>query len=161
MRLPTYQDLDELFMKPALTRVAMNLWPPFLGSSIKILEITPDFRRVRVCLRHRALTANYLGTAYGASLFSLADPWWVMMLTRALGRGYSVWDRAAEIEFIRPGRTHVFAQFVLTDEELAAIREGTRDGEKHLRWFTNDLITADGEVIARVNKQVYVRRRPA
>lgn len=160
MRFPTYQDLDEFFKRPALTKAAMNLWPPFRGSSITILHIADDFRRVRVRLALRKLTANYLGTLYGASLFSMTDPWWVMMLARNLGRDYSVWDASAQIDFISKGTRHVFAEFELDEATLDDIRRETADGEKHLRWFSTDIITADGTLVARVNKQVYVRKKP-
>lgn len=161
MRLPTYQDLDRWVDKPALIRPLMNFWPPLLGSSIKILSWSKDFRRVRVRLKHNRITANYLGTLYGASLFSMTDPWWVMMIGRTLGRDYQVWDKSAEIEFIAKGTESVYAEFHLTDEVLDDIRRATADGEKHLRWFTTEITTASGTLIARVRKQVYVRKRPA
>lgn len=161
MRLPTYQDLDRLVDQPRLIRPLMNLWPPLWGSSIKILSWSTDFRRVRVRLRHNRITNNYLGTLYGASLFSMTDPWWVMMIGRTLGPDYQVWDKSAEIEFIAKGRESVYAEFHLTDEILEDILDKTADGEKHLRWFTTEITTADGTLIARVRKQVYVRKRPA
>lgn len=157
---PTYQDIDDWFKNPKFTHHAMNFWPPLWGSSIRILDITPDYRRIRVRLSLNRITANYLGTLYGGSLFSMCDPWWVMMVSRALGREYSVWDKSAQIEFIRPGRQHVFAEFHLTDQTLAEIRQGASDGKKHLHWFTTEIITGDRQVIARVQKELYVRKRP-
>ncbi|MDO5726393.1 MAG: DUF4442 domain-containing protein [Bowdeniella nasicola] len=161
VQFPTYQDLDELFQNPKITYRAMNFWPPLWGSSIRILDITRDYRRIRVRLSLNRITANYLGTLYGGSLFSMCDPWWVMMVSRALGREYSVWDKSAHIEFLRPGRQHVFAEFHLTDQVLNQIRDGASDGHKHLQWFTTEIITAKRDVIARVHKELYVRRRPA
>ncbi len=158
MRFPTYRDLDALVKRPSLTRRAMNLWPPYLASSLKIMSISQDFRRVRVRLRHNRITANYLGTLYGASLFSLADPWWVMMLANNLPANYQVWDKSAEIEFIAKGRTHVYAEFVLDQQTIDEIITATADGEKHFHWFSTDIRTADGTLIARVKKEVYVRR---
>lgn len=158
-RLPTYQDLDRFVDRAGLVRPLMNLWPPFLAAGIKITHWSRDFRHVRVTLRHRRLSANYLGTLYGASLFSMTDPFWVMMIGRSLGRDYQVWDKAAEIEFLKPGRTHVYADFTLSDDVLTEILSATASGEKYLRWFTTDITTAEGTVIARVRKQVYVRRR--
>lgn len=64
-------------------------------------------------LRHNRITANYLGVLYGAWLFSLADPWWVMLLASNLPSNYAVWDKSAEIEFIAKGRAHVYVEFVL------------------------------------------------
>ena len=159
MRFPTYQDFDEFVKRPSITRRVMNLWPPFAGASISVRHISEDFRHVRVRLALRKLTANYLGTLYGASLLSMTDPCWVMMLARNLGRGYQVWDKSAQIDFIAKGRGNVYAEFRLSEQTLAEIREETRDGAKHLRWFTTEIRSASGELIARVNKEVYVRER--
>lgn len=158
--LPTYQELDRIVGRAELVRPLMNLWPPFLAAGIRITHWSRDFRHVKVTLRHRRLSANYLGTLYGASLFSMTDPFWVMMIGRALGPDYQVWDKSADIDFIKPGRSHVYAEFTLTERVLDEIRSATMDGDKHFHWFSTDITTSDGTLIARIRKQVYVRKRP-
>jgi hypothetical protein len=37
----------------------------------------------------------------------------------------------------------------------------TADGGKALVWFENDVVAADGSVVAKVRKQLYVRRQSA
>jgi hypothetical protein len=82
-----------------------------------------------------------------------------MLLLRHLGRDHVVWDRAAEVDFIKPGRGDVTARFVLTEEEVERLRGLAADGGKVLEWFSVDITDADGDVVARVRKQVYVRRK--
>lgn len=53
------------------------------------------------------------------------------------------------------------ARFDLTDDMVAEVRDAAADGEKVLRWYAVDIATADGTVIARVRKQLYIRRKPA
>lgn len=159
LRSVTYADLDRLMGNAQLVRRFMNLWPPLLFSSIRIQEVSDDFRYVRVRLGHNRLTSNYVGTLYGGSLYSMADPFWMMMISRALGTEYSVWDAAGEITFLKPGRVSVTTEFRITEEDLDSIRAETSNGQKHLRWFENDITTSEGTVIAHVRKQVYVRRR--
>jgi hypothetical protein len=89
----------------------------------------------------------------------MTDPFWMILTLKALGHGYIVWDRAGSIEFLKPGRGTVQARFELDDAVLDAIRAETSDGDKHLRWFETDIVDATGEVIARVRKQLYVRRK--
>lgn len=137
----------------------MNAWPPFLFSGIRIEEIGEDFRSVRVRLRRTALTSNYVGTLFGGSLFAMTDPFWMILVLRNLGPGYVVWDKAAQIEFVSPGRSSVTATFDLTDEVLDELRAAAADGAKVLRWFETDVVTDDGTVVARVRKQLYVRRK--
>jgi hypothetical protein len=70
-----------------------------------------------------------------------------------------VWDKAASIDFMAPGRGRVRARFALTDHDLQQIRARTADGDKHLHLFRADVQDAEGLVVARVEKIVYVRRR--
>lgn len=139
-------------------RRGMNLWPPFALSGIRVLEVSPDHRRVVVRLRRSRLTSNYVGTLFGGSLFSMTDPFWMIMVMRNLGPGYVVWDKAGEIEFVSPGRSDVTATFELEPAVLDELRAEAADGRKVLRWFPVDVVAADGTVVARVRKQLYVRR---
>lgn len=144
---------------PRTLQHGMNAWPPFLFTGIRVQRMTADFRHVRVRLRRLPATTNYVGTLFGGSLFSMTDPFWMMMILRNLGPGYVVWDKAAEIEFVAPGRSSVTATFDLTEEILDELREAAAGGEKVLRWFENDIVADDGTLIARSRKQIYVRRK--
>ncbi len=55
----------------------------------------------------------------------------------------------------------MFAEFRLGDAVLDEIRAATFSGEKYLRWFEVEVKTAGGELVARVRKQIYVRRKRA
>ncbi|HEY6894218.1 MAG TPA: DUF4442 domain-containing protein [Rhodanobacteraceae bacterium] len=142
----------------ALRRI-LNLWPPFLFAGIRVLEVSDDMRRARVVLKRHWYNRNFVGTHFGGSLFAMTDPFWMIMTLYRLGDGYIVWDKAAEIEFVEATKAPVYAEFVLDDATIAEIRAATDGGEKHLRWFGTDIRTADGELVARVRKQVYVRRK--
>ncbi|MGY0235993.1 DUF4442 domain-containing protein [Longispora urticae] len=148
-------------MRANTLRRGMNLWPPFLFAGIRVLRLSDDYRHVEVRLRQRKWNSNYVGTHFGGSLFAMTDPFWMLLLLRRLGPGHVVWDRAGEIEFVSPGRGDVFARFELTDERVAEIRAAAEDGSKVLPWFDTEVVAADGTVVARVRKQVYVRRKPA
>jgi len=77
-----------------------------------------------------------------------------------LGRDYYVWDKAGQIEFIKPGKGVVATEFRIDDVLLDEIRDATASGEKYLHWFENEVLDAQGDVVARVRKQVYVRLKP-
>lgn len=99
------------------------------------------------------------GTQFGGSMFAMTDPFWTLMVSRNLGRDYVVWDRRAEIEFVKPGRTALIAEFVLPESDVKEIQAEADSGDKVLRWFDNEILDRDGALIARVRKQVYVRRK--
>ena len=136
----------------------LNLWPPLLFAGIHVQEISPDFRHARVRLRRTPFTTNYVGTQFGGSLFAMTDPFWMLLVMRNLGPGYVVWDKAGEIEFVRPARTAVTARFEVTDDVLSELRQAADDGTKVLRWFSTDVVADDGTVVARVRKQLHIRR---
>jgi acyl-coenzyme A thioesterase PaaI-like protein len=140
-------------------RRILNLWPPFLFTGVRVRTIADDWRYAEVELRARWWNRNYVGVHFGGSLFAMTDPFWMLLAFHALGRDYIVWDKAGEIAFLKPGRGTVRAQFRLDDATLDDIRAATADSGKHLRWFETEIVDADGEVVARARKQLYVRRK--
>ena len=148
-------------MTAARLRWLLRVWPPFVFSGIRVTELADDWSRVRVELRAHWYNRNYVGTHFGGSLFAMTDPWWMILLLRRLGPEFVVWDRAGEIEFVKPGRGTVAAEFRLDAGTVAEVRAAAAHGDKHLRWFEAVVTDAAGEVVARVRKQVYVRRKPA
>jgi acyl-coenzyme A thioesterase PaaI-like protein len=145
---------------PRGMRLAANVWPPLLFAGVRVEHIAPGFRHIRVRLVKSPLTSNLFGTQFGGSMFAMTDPFWVVMLARNLGPGYVVWDRRGEIEFVRPGRTALTAEFTLTPETVDEIRAAAAGGRKVLRWFGSDIYDRGGTLVARTRKQVYVRRKP-
>ncbi|MFA5591312.1 MAG: DUF4442 domain-containing protein [Lysobacteraceae bacterium] len=147
-------------MKPRHLRRIFNLWPPFLFAGIRVREIAPDWRHARVQLKLAWYNRNYVRTQYGGNLFSMTDPFWMILVMQNLGPDYVVWDKAAEIEFVAPGREDVFADFQLESAVLDELRQAAAGGDKVLRWFDTEVKTASGELVARVRKQLYVRLKP-
>ncbi len=150
--------LSRLRLSAGLLRFGMNLWPPFVGAGIHVLEIAPDYRRITVRLRLGLLNRNYFGTQYGGSLFSMTDPFYALMLLHNLPRGYRVWDKAAAIRFRTPGRGNVFAQFTLDDAHIAEVLAATANGEKYEPTWPVDIVDAAGAVIATVEKTLHIRQ---
>ena len=146
---------------PRSLRRLLNIWPPFLFAGIRVMEIGEDWRSARVRLRMHAWNRNAVGTHFGGSLFAMCDPFWMLLAMHALGPDYIVWDKAGEIEFVKPGKGTVEAAFRLDESALDELRAATAGGEKALRWFENTITDAEGEVVARVRKQLYVRRKAA
>lgn len=141
-------------------RWLMNLYPPYLGAGVKVRHISPDFREVQVSMGLTWYNRNYVRTQYGGNLFSMTDPFWMILVMQNLGPDYVVWDKAAEIEFVAPGREDVFADFQLESAVLDELRQAAAGGDKVLRWFDTEVKTASGELVARVRKQLYVRLKP-
>ena len=137
----------------------MNLYPPYLGAGIQVTEISDDRRYIRVEMTLRFYNKNYVGTHYGGSLFSMCDPFYMLMVLENLGPDYVVWDRRSTIEFKKPGRGRVRAEFLLTPERIEEIRELAATGEKVEPRFAVNIIDEEDDVVATVDKTLYVRRK--
>lgn len=148
-------------MTASTFRRLLNLWPPFLCNSIRVLALSEDWSAARVVLRLRPWNRNYVRCQFGGNLFAMVDPFWMLLAMHRLGDDYHVWDQAGAIDFVAPGREDVYAAFHLTDAMVEELRAAAAGGGKVLRWFETDITTASGEVIARVRKQLYVRLKPA
>ena len=138
-------------------RWAFNWFPAYRGTGAKIEYIAADWLEVRVRLPLSWRTRNYVGSIFGGSLYGAVDPVYMLMLIRALGPEYIVWDKAATIRFLRPGRTTLRATFRIAPNVLEQIRQETRERGKLDRDFEVALADAAGVVHATCIKTVYVR----
>ena len=144
---------------PRQLKKCMFLWPPFLGAGIKVREFADDGSRVVVTHRANKLTQNAVGTAFGGTIMSMTDPFFMLASMARLGKEYKVWDIRAEVEFVAPGRGTLTADMRIDDDPYELIREKTRDGQKYLHWFEVDVTDESGTTVARVRRQVYYRRK--
>ncbi len=141
-------------------RRLMNVWPPLLCSGIRIVDWAEDWTSVTVrTAKPNALTANAYGTQFGGTLFAMTDPFYTILVNEQLRREYNVWDQRGEIDFVSPGRTAVTAEIAVPADAVEEIRMAAESGEKVLRWFECEVHDTAGAVVARVRKQVYVRRK--
>ena len=106
-----------------------------------------------------AFNRNIVGAHFGGSLYAMCDPWFVLILMRALGTEYIVWDKAASIQFLQPGRGIVTATFHIPQERIAEIRLEADGGQKIEPTFAVDVLDAQGQAIAHVEKLLYVRKK--
>ncbi|KAB2889673.1 MAG: DUF4442 domain-containing protein [Desulfobulbaceae bacterium] len=146
-------------LTPPLLRFILNIYGPYLGAGIRADYISADWRSIRVSMKLRWYNRNAVGTHFGGSLYSMVDPHLMLMLMNILGSGYVVWDKSATIDFHRPGRGRVYAGFNITDNDLEKIRLNTEGGGKYLPQFTVDITDEGGELVARVTKTLYIRKK--
>lgn len=141
-----------------LTRIAFSFFPAYFGTGGRITFIAADWREVRVEVPLSLRTRNYVGTIFGGSIYGAVDPILMLMLMKNLGPAYVVWDRAATIRFLRPGRSTLRARFELAEAELDAIRKALGTRRSVDRVYTVRLVDEDGVACAEVEKTIYVRR---
>lgn len=157
MRVSFFQRLSNK-LPISVIRFLFNIWPPFRGAGIKVNHIAPDFCSFDVSMKLGMFNRNYAGVHFGGSLFAMKDPCYVIILTKNLGMDYIVWDKAAKIEFKKPGRGKVHANCSMTKEEINLVREETDRSGKYIFDRSIDLFNDSNEVIATITKTLYVRK---
>lgn len=138
----------------------LNLYPPYLGAGVRV-RASADLRTFDVRMTLRWWNRNYVGTHFGGSLYTMCDPFYMLILFEQLGRDYIVWDKAATIRFRRPGKGTVRALFQIPQERIDEIRAAAdRDGKVE-PVFTVEVRDEKGDLVAEVEKLLYVRRKEA
>lgn len=135
----------------------INLYPPLLGAGIR--SRTLDERTIEVEMKLTASNRNIVGVHFGGSLYAMCDPWFMLILMRQLGADYIVWDKAASIQFKKPGKGTVRARFHISPERVKEIRKDADAQTKSEPTFVVDVVDTEGQVVARVEKLLYVRRK--
>jgi len=134
----------------------INFYSPLFGAGIRSRYI--DERTIQVEMKLTKLNRNIVGVHFGGSLYAMCDPWFMLILMKLLGTDYIVWDKAASIQFLRPGKSKVTAKFYISPEHENEIRAAAEAGKVE-PTFTVDVVDEQNEVVARVEKLLYVRKK--
>jgi hypothetical protein len=149
---------------PAAISNKLRCWSFYLfacyrGTGGRLKYIAEDWSEIKLELPLSWRTRNYVGTIFGGSIYSAVDPIYMLMLIHRLGPEFIVWDKSASIHFKKPGRETLHAHFLISDEELAAIRAALEGQRSVDRSYVIPLVDGSGTVCALVEKIIYIRRR--
>ena len=137
----------------------VNLYPPYLGAGVRVTYPKDDAHRITVSMGLHWWNKNLFGTQFGGSLYSMCDPQFVFIVIKNLGPGYVVWNKSAQIEFLRPGRGRVTATFHVPPAKIEEIREAADRGEKAEPVLVVEIVADDGTLVARVTETLWVKRK--
>ena len=151
--------LRNISNKAGVFKFLINIYPPFFFSGIKVVKVSKDFRYIKVKLKLRWYNRNYVGTQFGGNLFSMTDPFYMIMFIKNLGKDYIVWDKSSCIKFIKPGTTDVFAEFFLNEEMLNKAKKAVEEKGKHEPVFKVEIKDKKENLVALVEKKVYIRKK--
>jgi len=145
-------------LRQTILKILINFYPPFLGAGIRI-KLDKKNKKVYVSMKLTWYNRNYVGTQFGGSIYAMCDPFYMFLLMEMLGSNYIVWDKKATIDFIKPGKSTLHAEFFIDDQTVEAIKTEVEKNGKALPQFTVAVKDDDGEVIARVDKHIYVKKK--
>ena len=140
-------------------RWRFNLHPAYRGTGAWITFIADDWTEVRIRVPLSWRTRNIVGTIFGGSLYAALDPIYMIQLMRQLGPEFVVWDKAATMRFLRPGRSTLRATFRMPQDEVAAVRAEASETGRAERTYTVELVDGDGAVHASCEKVLSIRPR--
>ena len=146
-------------VSPKFLKLMLNIYPPYIGAGVKVDYISADWKALHVSMALRWYNRNAVGTHFGGSLYSMIDPHLMLLLMQLLGKEYLVWDKSASIEFIKASRKKVRSVITITDDALDEIRRRTEGGEKHFAKFHVEIKDTSGELVSRIEKVIYVRKK--
>ncbi|HEX7811734.1 MAG TPA: DUF4442 domain-containing protein [Burkholderiales bacterium] len=140
-------------------RLRFNFFPAFWGTGAKVIYISEDLRSIRIKLPLNFRTRNIYGTLFGGAMYAALDPIYPIIIKVGLGSGYIIWDKAGAIRYRKPGRSDLFAECSMSNQDLAALRarletEPSVDVDREI-----ELVDAEGVVHAVVQKTIYVARK--
>ena len=142
-----------------IDRWKFNLFPAYRGTGARIVYIARDYREIRVKIPLTWRTRNYVGTIFGGSMYGGIDPIYMVMLINVLGKDYIVWDKSARIRFKRPGRETLYADFLLTDDDLSEIKSLLETEKSIDRIYNVELKDGAGKVCCLVEKTIYIAKK--
>ena len=157
MNVLNISQLKQKFMRFMMTR-GINLWPPFLGAGIRVISSNESLTKIDVSMNLTWFNRNIVGTQFGGSLYAMCDPFYMAIVMNFLGPKYTVWDKAASIKFLKPGRERVFATFIIPLEELSSLKAEVDNLGTTEKVYTVDIVTASGIKIANVTKTVWISK---
>jgi hypothetical protein len=145
--------------KTKLARLQFRLFPAYRGTGGLISYIADNWQEIKVEIPLNWRTRNYVGTIYGGSMYGAVDPIYMLMLIKILGPDYIVWDKAAFIKFIKPGRSRLYATFRFDTPEIEMIKAELERLPKMERIYHADIVDQNGIIHASVDKTLYIRKK--
>ena len=146
-------------VRTRLWRLWYNLHPAIRGTGSWLSFMSTDWHEAHLRLGLNLRTHNYVGTIFGGAMFAATDPLYMVMLIKILGSDYVVWDKAARIRFLRPGKERLIARFLLTPAQIDALRARIQAEGAVDETFTITWLDRSSKPVARIEKTIYLATR--
>lgn len=151
--------MNRLRRNPFFLKILLNTYAPYVGAGVRITRLDLPNYAIDVEMPLTRLNKNYVGTQFGGSLYSMIDPFLMLIMMTHLGRDYIVWDKAANIDFRSAGRGTVHAQIRLNADDIEQVKQLAASGAPVLRTYPVDVLAEDGTVVAHIDKVLYIRKK--
>ena len=147
----------KFFKKHQIFKFGFNNSPMYRRSTAKVIKASEDLLNVRIKLPISYKNRNYVNSIFGGSMFAAVDPIPMVQLINLLDDSYVVWDKSAEIQFKKPAREHLYADFNYSIEELDSIKNKVNQ-ENEIEIIKDTALTNKDRTITycKVQKTIYI-----
>ncbi len=149
-----------ILWSPRKLKLLLNHYPPFWFQRIKVTDVDPDYRWLKVRMKKSLLTRNLNGSAFGGSIYAAADPWFPILYWQALARkefALECWLKSAYADYKKPGRSDLHLHFQISDDDLDHAIDHLQRFGRAVKKNTVEVIDKDGDVCATVECVSYLR----
>ena len=139
---------------------ALRFYPPLLFQRIWVIRFDKGFRGVRVKINRSLINNNYNHSIFGGTIFAAADPFYPLLFHQVLGhKGYKtrIWLKSAEINYLKPGRTDLFFNINLTENDIEEVEQVLNTDGKHIKAYPIEMYSKEGELCVSVSSEIYIR----
>lgn len=155
-RMKKFETENEESFQSKLKRITFNFFPAYRRTGGRICFISENWQEVHIKLGLKWSTKNYVGSVFGGSIYAAVDPIYMVQLIQILGDNYIVWDKSAKINFRRPIKKTVFAQFLLTDELIQSVKDEVAEKQHMLLDLKVKFVDEQGLLYADISKTLYI-----
>lgn len=134
----------------------IELYFPFLFMRVKVVELDPAWRSVKLKLPLSSLSRNANGVLFGGFQAMLADPVAALACARVF-RQHACFTRHMAIDFQRGGDSDLELRFEFTAEQEAAIARELEAKGRSTPSFTYGFYNARNELVTQVTNVVAIR----
>ena len=139
---------------------AMRFYPPLFFQRIWVIRFAKGFRGVRVKVNKSLINNNYNKSIFGGTIFASADPFYPLLFHQILiHKGYQVrvWLKSAEIDYLKPGRTDLYFDIHITEQEIAEIEGVLNTNGKYVKAYPIEMFNKEGELCVTISSEIYIR----
>ena len=131
-------------------------FPAFWLMRIKVLDIHPDWRYIKIRLSHSWIATNIGGSLFGGFQACLADPIAAMACMKIFP-GYAIWTRSLHLDFREQGVSDLELRFIISPETEQKIRNDLANRGRSTPLFEYGYYQADGSLCTFIQASVAIR----